>query len=901
MKAQINATYRLQLQPEFGFDSASDLVEYLAKLGISHIYTSPYLQATHGSTHGYDMVDPGKVNYELGGAPAHKRMCKAIKDAHLGHVLDLVVNHMAIVGEQNPWWWDVLENGPSSRYANWFDVDWENPEERWFNKVLLPVLGDQYGRILERGEFSFRHSKGRFSLHYFEHVFPLDPSSLASVLEGVARSIDIPLLAFLAEEYRKMPAPGANETEMAQLRHRKKGVLFQLLTRLCHENPHICAAIDIEVDRINADVEALDQLLEQQNYRLGYWRTAKRDLGYRRFFDINNLAALRIEKTEVFNVIHALPFEWAERGWLDGLRIDHPDGLRDPEEYFQRLQLACPDTWIVAEKILEPDETLCSTWPISGTTGYDFLNMCTGLFIESRNEKKFDSVYTNFSNYMTTLAETVYQCRQEVLDNLLASDLNRLANLFVAVCEQHRCYRDYTRHELYETLHETVICYPVYRTYVRYRTDKVSEEDAHYINIAVQKAMQKRTDLDPELFTFLRRLLLLQVNGPLEGELVMRFQQLTDPVMAKGVEDTAFYRYNRLLALNEVGGSPDRFGISAEQLHAFGIRMHTHYPYSMLNTTTHDTKRSEDVRARLAVLSEIPQRWSEILAEWSEHNAPKQHDHMLDRNTEYLLYQTIIGAWPIETERLWTYIEKAVREAKVHTAWTRINEGYEQSVRSFVYALMADSTFVAMVADFVNEIILPGRINSLAQVLLKLTMPGIPNIYQGTELWNLSLVDPDNRRPVDFDLRQRLFNKMQGLAPKEIIRFMDDGVPKLWLMQRALCLRHNNPELFGANADYSPIYATGKRVHNVFSFMRGSEIICVIPRLISEACSNKNPAEKIWEQNWWNDTSLELPPGQWEHILSSEKFSGGRQEVQELLGTFPLALLLRQGGKNGSH
>ncbi|MGM0415976.1 MAG: malto-oligosyltrehalose synthase, partial [Thermodesulfobacteriota bacterium] len=540
----------------------------------------------------------------------------------------------------------------------------------------------------------------------------------------------------------------------------------------------------------------------------------------------------------------------------------------------------------------------CPTWPIHGTTGYDFLNLCSGLFVDSTKEDQFDYVYTTFSNYQASFAETVYQSRHEVLDNLLASDLNRLTSLFVAVCEQHRCYRDYTRLELYETLHETIVCYPVYRTYARYRTDKVSKEDAQYIHMAVKKAMQKRTDLDPELFTFLRRLLLLEVKGPLEGELVMRFQQLTDPVMAKGVEDTAFYRYNRLLTLNEVGGSPDRFGISPEQLHAFCTHMHAHYPYYMLNTTTHDTKRSEDVRARLAVLSEIPQRWSEVLSEWSEHNNPKRYDSMLDRNTEYLLYQTIIGAWPIGEERLWKYMEKAIREAKVHTAWTRINAEYEKTVRTFVSDIMADPRFISMVDAFVDEILLPGRINSMAQVLLKLTMPGIPNIYQGTELWNLCLVDPDNRRAVDFDLRQRLLNEMHDLTPKQIMHSMDDGLPKLWLIQRALCLRRDNPQMFDANADYTPLHASGTRAHHLFAFIRGTEVICVVPRLVGIACSDKKPAEHVWKQNWWGDTSLELPPGQWENILSTEQISGGQQDIRKLLGIFPLALLVRRGGEH---
>jgi (1->4)-alpha-D-glucan 1-alpha-D-glucosylmutase len=882
MHPELTATYRLQLRPGFGFDQAVELISYLSDLGISHLYTSPYLQAVSGSTHGYDIVNPGEVNEELGGAEAHARMCRSLQSAGLGHIIDVVPNHMAITGRQNPWWWDVLENGPSSRYATYFDVDWEASEERWPNKVLLPVLGDHYGRILENGQLQLSHNKGVFILHYEDHMFPLDPSSLAGLLNRAARVCGSELLAFIAESYSRLPRPTVTARQALERRHRDKEVLRGLLSRLCCEEPESEKAITAEVEFLNTTLDALDLLLDQQNYRLALWRTASRELGYRRFFDIKDLAGLRVEDMEVFQATHLLLMAWVEKGWVQGLRIDHPDGLRDPDEYFHRLREHSPEVWIVAEKILEPGEKIPPEWPIAGTTGYDFLNLMGGLFIDPAGEEKLSQAYKDFTEEGIHFAAVVRECKRLVLGELLGSELNRLTSLFVAICEGHRRHRDYTSYELREALYETAVFFPVYRSYVSASRNAVDPEDEHYIIQAIDTAMTERPDMDAELFGFLKDLLLLQVPGALEGELAMRFQQLTGPAMAKGLEDTAFYRFNRLIALNEVGGDPSRFGVSTAQFHeACGVALEEH-PLGMLASTTHDTKRSEDVRARLAVLSEIPEQWSDAVKRWAHHNERHRCGEVPDRNTEYFFYQTLVGAWPIEQERMTTHMEKAVREAKRHTSWTVQNEAYERGVHDFVSGVMEDNTFCADLEDFVARLVTPGRINSLAQTLIKLTAPGVPDIYQGNELWDLSLVDPDNRRPVDFAFRRRLLNEIAGLSPEDILARIDEGLPKLWVIRQALHFRHRRPELFGPEGCYRPLYARGTKAKHLVAFIRGDAAISLTPRVIAGLHGD------------WEDTVVELPDGRWKNILTGEDMSGGTVGLREMFARFPVSLLVRK-------
>lgn len=880
------ATYRVQLRPGFGFEEAAAIADYLAALGVSHLYTSPCLQATPGSTHGYDVVDPSRVNEELGGAGGHARLCEKLRAAGLGRMIDIVPNHMAVEGRQNPWWWDVLESGPSSRYAIFFDVDWEASAERWPNKVLLPVLGDHYGRILEDGQLKLSHEEGVFILHYHEQQFPIDPSSLPQLLGRAAEASASENLAFLAESHARLPRPTVTARKEVERRHRDKAVLVKMLARLCEEEPEASRAIDAEVARLNRDPDALDALIDQQNYRLALWRTASRELGYRRFFDIKDLAGLRVEDEEVFDALHALPLAWFRQGWVQGLRIDHPDGMRDPAGYFRRLREACPEAWIVAEKILEPGETLPADWPVEGTTGYDFLNLVGGLFIDPEGEAEMTRIYEAFTGEPADFEAIVRECKRLVLTELLGSELSRLTSLFVDICERHRRYRDYTRYELREALCETAVCFPVYRSYVRASDRAVAATDEADVSQAIEGAREERPDLDPELFEFLRNLLLLRVPGTLEAELAMRFQQLSAPAMAKGVEDTAFYRFHRLVSLNEVGGDPAHFGVSPSQFHEHCGTAQAERPRTMLASTTHDTKRSEDFRARLALLSEIPQRWEEAVKRWAERNERHWPGDLRDRNAEYLVYQTLVGAWPISAERMTAYVEKAVREAKVHTSWTQQDESYERGILEFVKAILGSEVFRADLETFVADLVEPGRINGLAQTLIRLTAPGVPDIYQGTELWDLSLVDPDNRRPVDFEARRRLLDELSQLSTDQIVEGMDEGLPKLWLVRQVLHFRRARPELFGPRVQYRPLDASGGHAARVVAFMRGEGVVAIAPRLLMGFDGD------------WNDTALELPGGRWRELLTGGEGIEGRVELKDILARFPVALLVREDDRS---
>jgi (1->4)-alpha-D-glucan 1-alpha-D-glucosylmutase len=863
--AEPRSTYRIQFTPSFGFDAGAALAPYLRELGVSHLYSSPALQAAPGSTHGYDVVDHHKANDELGGEEAHTRLHHALVAAGLGMVLDVVPNHMAITVPQNAWWWDVLENGPSSVYASHFDITWDPPETKLRNTVLLPVLGDHYGRVLDAGEITVSRQEASFTVHYYDNVFPVAPKSLDTLLLTANQRGNVDELESVAMAFGKLPPAWATDTESVRERHRDKEVLRARLAELCRTRPEVGEAIDAELAVLNRDPDALDALLERQNYRLAYWRTAARDLDYRRFFDITSLIGLRVEDEQVFLDTHERILDWVHDGRVDGLRIDHPDGLRDPAGYLRRLAVATSDLWVVVEKILEPGERLRSDWATAGTTGYDFLNRVGGLFVDPAGEQPLTDLYAQLTGETTDWDALVLEKKRAVLDDALAADLTRLTALFVEVCERHRRYRDYTRHELHQVLREAVAAFSVYRTYVR--PGHVTEADITYVTEAMDAAVAHRPDLDPDLFDFLRDLLLQSVPGGVEEELVARFQQLTSPVMAKGVEDTAFYNHNRLVSLNEVGGDPSVFGWSVDEFHAACAETQREWPTTMLATSTHDTKRSEDVRARLALLSQIPDEWGRAVRGWmADHPGP-------DRNTEYLLYQTLVGAWPLPVERAVAYMEKATKEAKAHTSWTDPNPDFDQAVRAFVESLLADGQFVASLERFVEPLIGPGRITSLAQALVKLTAPGVPDTYQGCELWDLSLVDPDNRRPVDYDVRWRLLRSLHGLAAEHVLAQADSGLPKLLVTREALHLRNRHPEAFGPKATYVPLAAPG----NVVAFCRSGVAVTVVPRLVL----SKPPG----------DGTVAVPEGTWHNVLTGESVTGGDVPVAGLLGRFPVALL----------
>lgn len=889
------STYRLQLHQEFTFDDAAGVAEYLRELGVTHVYCSPYLQAAPGSKHGYDVVDHQKVNEELGGSAGHSRFCAKLREVGLGQVLDVVPNHMAL-GKENRYWWDVLENGTSSRYTSFFDIDWQPQEERLRDKVLVPVLSDQYGRVLQAGGIKVSRRGGRFLVECAGQTFPVSPTSLPVILARAAEYAKSDTLNFLAASFGRLPTPAYVDRRTTIARHRDKAVLFTLLNRLCDEEPGVCSAIDRSIADLNGHLDTLDDFLNQQNYRLSYWKTADQQLGYRRFFDVNSLIGLRVEREHVFEEVHALVLDWLQQGILDGVRVDHPDGLRDPLEYLQRLRERAPDAWIVGEKILEHGEFLRESWPIEGTTGYDFLNVAARVLVSSDGMEELGKVYQtflaqDFAGKLTNFQVIAHDRKVSVTQEGLGSDVNRLTSMFVEICEANRNQRDYTRAEIRRAIREIAACFAIYRTYVVPARDEITDEDRAYISHAAEYAKQERQDIDGGLFDFLRDVLTMRVTGKQEGEFLLRFQQFTGPVMAKGVEDTALYCYNRLSAMNEVGGDPGSNGLSVAEFHAYCAKMQATHPLTMTTLSTHDTKRSEDVRARIEVLSEMPARFSAAIHRWTRMNngfrTPRAGGSaMPDRNTEYLYYQTLIGAWPLSVERAQAYMLKAAREAKQETTWTANNKEFEDALAKFISGTLAHAPFVRELEQFVDKLKDAGRVNSLAQSLMKYTVPGVPDTYQGTEIWDLSLVDPDNRRPVDYALRVALMKDLKKLhgdnIAAQVMARAEEGLPKMWVVHHALRLRRERPEWFGAEAAYTPLPAEGAKSDHVIAYLRGDSLAVVVPRWTVKLGGA------------WRETSITLPRGRWLNLLTKVEINGGKIAIRNLLNSFPVALLVRR-------
>jgi (1->4)-alpha-D-glucan 1-alpha-D-glucosylmutase len=887
------ATYRVQLHAGFTFDDAAAIVDYLADLGISHLYCSPFLQAAPGSTHGYDVVDHHRLNAELGGEEAYERLCQALAARGMSQVVDIVPNHMAISGRENTWWWDVLENGPSSRYASYFDIDWDPPEERMRLRVLMPVLGDHVGRVIDRGELALVRDGGSFEFRYFDHAAPVSPRSLDDLLGQVAGTIGSDTLASIAVALGRLPPSVATDRQSVEERHRDKEVLRANLAELFEEQPAVAAAVDDAVAVLNSDGDAVDGLLERQNFRLAYWRVAGQELDYRRFFDITSLIALRSENLFVFADTHEKMIELVRDGKVTGLRVDHVDGLRQPAEYLRLLcQAAGPGTYLVVEKILEQHESLPADWDVDGTTGYDFLARVNGLFVDPAGEEPLSELYSRFIELPAEYRAMVHRNKHRVMREVLAADVNRLTNLLVWVCDRHRRHRDHTRQDLSRAVREVLASLEVYRTYARPGGVPPSPADVARVDEAIHRARRRRPEIDADLFDFLKELFLCRCGGPLEDDFALRVQQLSGAVMAKGVEDTTFYQFNRLVSLNEVGGDPGRFGTSVEQFHADNARMAEHWPATMLATSTHDTKRSEDVRARISLLSELPEQWAAAVRRWAQHNQRHKTDAMPERNAEYLLYQVLVGAHPLDADRAAAFMEKAAREAKQHTSWIDPDPDYEAALAGFVRAVVADEEFVADLAAFVEPLVVAGRVTSLAQTLLKLTSPGVPDVYQGTDLWDLSLVDPDNRRPVDYEVRRRLLDKVRAASPAEVLALDDQataaesgnsGAPKLWLLHRALGVRRRYEGAFAAGSGYRPLRALGRRAAHVVAYTRGDDVAVVVPRLVLGMAGD------------WADTAVELPPGRWTDELGGQRVVGGLVDVAALLSGFPVALLVRNG------
>ena len=816
------ATYRIQLRSGFGFGELAEIVPYLRDLGITLVYCSPYLRAMPNSAHGYDVVDHTAINPELGGVEGHARMCAALAAASMSHILDIVPNHMAIGGRASKWWWDVLRNGPQSAYARFFDIDWDPPEPRLKNKILVPILSDQYGRVLEAGDLTLERDGDDLLIRYYDNEVPVAPGSIESL-------------------------PGAP------------------------------ADPDEAIDHINSEPALLHALLDRQHYRLALWHTDL-ELNYRRFFDINELVALRMEEPGVFDLVHSLPLSLMAEGHLAGLRIDHVDGLRDPQAYLDRLREAGgKDAYIVVEKILEPTEDLPETWPVQGTTGYDFTTLAGGLLIDPSGEKSLTDLYVTFTGESSELDALVHETKLKIMAEILPSDLERLVSLLIEICERHPRHRDYTRNELRDALREVVAGLDVYRTYIVAEVRTVRPVDARRIEDAVSAAHGRRPDLDPDLFVFLTDLLLLRYEGFLESDFVMRFQQTTGPVTAKAVEDTCFYNYNRFIALNEVGGSPGVWGTSVADFHAAMQRAAASRPRSMLATSTHDTKRSEDVRARLALLSEIPDRWGEAVRRWSSINERHRVQAGPDRNAEYLLYQTVVGAHPLDVERAVVFMQKASKEAKRYTSWTAPDEDYDAVLESFVRAALGDDAFTSDLARFVEPLVDPGRVNSLTQTLLKLTCPGVPDVYQGCELWDLSLVDPDNRRPVDYPARRALLDAC--VSAETAMERWDEGGPKQFLIRRALAARRDAPRAFGGI--HEPLALEGDSADHAVALARDG-IVAVAPRL------------PLTRPRGWEETHVILPQGGWSDVLTGEQVPE-RPRLGPLWARFPVALLIEEG------
>lgn len=881
------ATYRLQFNQHFTFRDAARLVPYLEALGISDLYASPYLQARPGSLHGYDISDHSSLNAEIGSAEDHAALTATLRKHGMGHLLDIVPNHMGVGGDSNRWWMDVLENGPSSPFAAFFDIDFFPLRPGLAGKVLLPVLTDQFGVVLERGELRLRFQDGRFQIAYFDTRYPVAPRSSALVLREALQQTRLAAddvhrmeLESIVAALENLPPRDRAEPAAAAERRREKAVTQRRLSLLASQSPEVERALGAAVRLFNgvpgepATFDRLETLLDDQAYRLAFWRVAAEEINYRRFFDVNDLAGLRVQRPEVFEATHRLILDLVRQGLVTGLRIDHPDGLYDPPAYLQQLQeeisgdgATSPSRalYLLVEKILTGDEQLPAEWPVAGTVGYEFLNLLNGLFVAPEAEPAMDEAYARFVGRVPDFADLVYDRKKLILRVGLASELNVLAHLLDRLSEKNRRVRDFTLGSLSNALREMIACFPVYRTYINAHLGRVDERDRAYVEQAARAAQRRNPSTSASVYHFLRDVLLLRWPAQLADEeraeharFVMKFQQLTGPVMAKGVEDTAFYIYNRLASLNEVGGEPDRFGVQPEQFHAEIAQRAAAWPHAMNTTSTHDTKRSEDVRARINVLSELPTEWAEHALRWAELN--RDHKTMLegrpapDANDEYLLYQTLIGAWPLEhsgsgtddafVARIQQYMEKATREAKVHTSWINPDAEYDAALRGFVAAILRAEADNAFLRDFVplQQRIAPlGALNSLAQTLLKLTCSGVPDVYQGQELWDFSLVDPDNRQPVDYERRRQLLSELaeRSGSPAEraalaasLRSHWRDGRIKLYVTRAALHLRQQHAELFRDGA-FEPLGTAGRMDRHVFGFQRrlnNTAVVVAVPR-----------------------------------------------------------------------
>ncbi len=955
------ATYRIQFSLNFRFTDARELVPYLRDLGITDLYASPRFQARKGSSHGYDVTDSQRVSSELGTEEEFEELVARLKQYGMGLLLDIVPNHMAATWE-NPWWRDVLENGPSSAYAGYFDINWHPATTKAAflqeNKVLLPVLGDLYGNVLENQELVLKLDENGFFVRYYDHRFPLDPCSYALILdracERAAQDGGEPPreMTSLAQAARRLPEYTTSNPSEQQRRRRDAPELKARLWNLYLGHAESRQILDHTILEWNgareapSSFDALDRLLAVQPYRLAHWKIGMEEINYRRFFDINDLVGVRASRPEVFEHRQRQIVQLAREAKVTGLRIDHIDGLYDPAAYLRMLQQAvAPDAgeegrpsgfYIVAEKILGEAETLPDNWPVSGTTGYDFVNAVNAVFIDPDGYAKMEAIYADYTGQHEPFAEVCYAGNKKVMETLFAGEVQALSQRLAKLAAQNRRARDLPMYELEALLIEVTACLPVYRTYIR--GPEVPENDRLLLERALKLARRRTPPgrVSDDALAFIHRVFLLDppFYAPQQKEdfieFMMRWQQFAGPVMAKGLEDTANYAHNSLVSLNEVGGDPLReaLPLDPEAFHLFNRTRQQRWPATMNATSTHDTKRSEDVRARINVLSELPQEWRDCLQRWSRWNAAHKRSVQgrlsPSRDEEILLYQTLLGAWPLAEdelpgfpERIQAYMLKAVREAKVNTSWIQEDHAYEAAVQEFVSAILdpaARGRFLADFARFQKKIAFYGAINALGQTLLKITSPGLPDFYQGTELWNLRLVDPDNRGPVDFAARIRALDELKQQEARgptelflELLGRWEDGRIKLYLTWKALNLRRERHELFGAS-EYVPLAAEGSTRDNVIAFARrcgpdasgrGEQwAVVAAPRLVTQLVDqNQWPlGAKVW-----GTAALPLPrgaPSKWRNAFTGEAVKTGVRNrmpalrLSSLFTTFPVGLLV---------
>jgi (1->4)-alpha-D-glucan 1-alpha-D-glucosylmutase len=945
-RSRLGATYRLQWHQGFGLREARELVPYLKSLGITHVYASPLFKARRGSLHGYSVTNPLELNPELGPKGSFDRLAQELKGEDMGLILDIVSNHMAM-SPANPWWMDVLESGPASAYAPFFDIDWSPPKRTLEGKVLLPVLGKPFGQALEAQELTLKLNPGGFAVHYYDHKFPVAPKVYLDILtlhlDELEQEIGEGNPAFLGligiiSMLEHLPERTVRSRRKLKERHRDKEIVKERLWLLYQGSPEIKKFLDTNIELFNgtkedsASHDLMEKLLSRQSYRLAFWRASLEYINYRRFFSINELIGMRQEDPEVFGTVHALLFRLINDGKVSGLRIDHCDGLYDPLDYLLRLRehtrlmngdaSGAQGFSLVVEKILAGDEPLPREWPVCGTTGYDFLRQVNGLFVDKAGFAHLTGLFRRHTGLRSKFSDLVYECKKQAIESLFGGEVESLGDDLSRLSEYDRHALDLPHRDLVLALKEATACLPVYRTYIR--GYEIPDRDRGFLEGTLKEARRRHPSLD-EAFGFLRRVLLLHFP-PLLPEnrrerwlsFVMRWQQYTGAIMAKGQEDTALYVYNCLTSLNEVGC--DCRPVSPTAFHRFSRARQREWPCTMNATSTHDTKRSEDVRLRISVLSEMPEAWEERLKRWStlnqEHKRKVQDRLAPDANEEILLYQTMLGAWPLNAaelpafkRRLQDYMVKAAREAKINTRWISPEEEYERALRDFVTALLdsgPDDPFLADFQEIQGKVAFYGALNSLAQLTLKLAAPGVPDFYQGTELWDFSLVDPDNRRPVDFRRRRNLLQEIKKLerkAPLDLVQSLlsgwQDGQIKLYLTYRGLNFRRDHLELF-VEGDYLPLHGSEAPDRQLVAFARRWQknwVAAVVPRFFSKICPAGTPP---LGQDFWKEEFLNLPAeaqGSWTNLFTGEKLAGtaaGRRPqlaLAEIFRHLPVALL----------